>query len=175
MGLSWGFIGRDRYYGTFGDSSVIFVPSMLTAIGSIFVAGEKITYHNLCTIYVYNNGEFFKIEEAYNKGLLTQSDVSSIARYHYRFEIYTNSVTRTDYRDYGHYEKCDVVFIENLTSKSDDYVVTVAGYEFKHNKEFLICAYAAGDIRELDWLYENGYLTAEDIGEIYKLHLGCIS
>ena len=88
---SW-FLWGDRYYGTFGDSTVIFSPGLLTALQTIKVADQEFVYGRRFNIYVYNNGEFFDITEAYEKKLLTYDDVAELAKYHATFQAYVNSI-----------------------------------------------------------------------------------
>ena len=159
------------YYGKFGGAHVFFQSSIMCAIETKRIANEKIYNSTLFNIWVYKNGKIYTIEEAYDKWVLSKSDIADIARCHYKYRIVQNAeIWPNDRRFYGSYKKCDVGFTENGASEEGDYNMIVAGYEFKHNKEFSISGYAAGDNRKLDWLYENGYLTENDIKKIYELH-----
>ena len=160
------------YYGKFGGAHVFYYRSPFCAIENKKIAKEKISDSNMFSIFVYKNGKVCEIEDAYKNMIISRSNVADIARYHYKYRITSSAAGRNDCRDYGSYRKCDVGFNENSTSKEGDYSLTVAGYEFKHNKEFSIWAYAEGETRGLAWLYENGYLTAKDIKAIYDLHIG---
>lgn len=160
------------YYGKFGGAHVFFDPSIMCAIETKRIAKEKIYNSTMFNIWVYKNGKIYTIEDAYDKWVLNKSDIADIARCHYKYRIVKDAeASRTNGRRfYGSYKKCDVGFTENGASRDGDYSLTVAGYEFKYNKEFSIWGYAAGDKRELDWLYENGYLTENDIKKIYEIH-----
>ena len=71
-----------QYYGTHGDCIAIFNEGMTTAIEILDVAGVKIWNGNGFNIYIYRNGEFAKLEDAYQKGWIEKKHVESIAEHH---------------------------------------------------------------------------------------------
>lgn len=162
--------GYMEYYGVFDEAYVFFSPSMMCAVETKTVAKQRITYPYCFNIWIYKNGKVYTIEDAYEKRVLSKWTVTNIARAHYKYWILKDSVERDDRSYYGTYGKCDVAFVEFWSPNPKEHTLTVAGYEFKNQYEFSIWAYADGDRRSLEWLYENGYLSKKDVGEIYKIH-----
>lgn len=72
----------DAYYGTYDGCIVVLDPGNLTAIRSIEVAGYNFIFGNSFTIWVYRNGEFYKLEEAYEAGILIETQIAAIFERH---------------------------------------------------------------------------------------------
>ena len=85
--LDWEAEGPEevRYYGTFGDCVAFFVSGQTTAISSKTVAGYTFQHTSSFQIYVYDNGSFCTLEEAYTENLLTKEQIGLIAEYHVAF------------------------------------------------------------------------------------------
>ena len=98
-GTEIGLLLGDRYYGTFGDSTVIFCGSNLEMLCTIKVADCEFTHGARFNIYVYNNGEFCDITEAYEKKLLSDGNIAELAKYHARFHAYINNVVEGMYNE----------------------------------------------------------------------------
>ncbi len=71
-----------RYYGTFGDSVVIFQGGPLTVLSSQTIAGYEFRHPSSFEIFVYHGGTFCTLKEAYSKRLLTQHEIGIISKYH---------------------------------------------------------------------------------------------
>ena len=78
--FEWG--KRERYYGTYGDCIVIFMPGFLQANWTETIAGEEFTHSVIFGLKVFYNGEFLTLEQAYEQGLISKEQVSLIAEYH---------------------------------------------------------------------------------------------
>ena len=78
----WDLTSEKQYYGTHGDCVAIFAEAMTTATKVLDVAGVKIWNGNRFHIYIYRNGEFAELEDAYEKGWIEKKHVESIAEHH---------------------------------------------------------------------------------------------
>ncbi len=75
-------LGGTHCYGVFEDCIVILVPTIMNAIGSGTVAGERFTYPTLFHLYGYHDGVFYSLREAYEKGYISQEEVALAAERH---------------------------------------------------------------------------------------------
>jgi len=78
----WDLTSQKRYYGTHGDCVAIFSEGLTTAIEILDVAGVKIWNGNRFHIYIYRDGEFAELADAYEKGWIEKKHVESIAEHH---------------------------------------------------------------------------------------------
>jgi len=77
------------YYGVFGESVVVARMGNLTdEMGATTVAGYSWHYPYATEIYVYTNGDFCNIHQAYENGLLDDKDIKTIFERHCRWEEY---------------------------------------------------------------------------------------
>lgn len=74
--------GGSRYYGIYGDCVAVFQPTMLCWVETKQVADSEFTYSSSFVIWIYHDGEFCTIEEAWEQGLLTKEQVALMAEYH---------------------------------------------------------------------------------------------
>ena len=88
--LQWeaSFPTHDRFYGDFGTCVVILAPGNLTAVSTIEVAGYAFTYSNSFVLYVYADGALYKIQEAYDNGIITQEQIGMVHTYHVNYVDY---------------------------------------------------------------------------------------
>ena len=82
------FPTHDRFYGDFGTCVVILSPGVATAQHTIEVAGYAFTYSNSFVLYVYADGAFYKIQEAYDNGIVTQEQIGMVHTYHVNYVDY---------------------------------------------------------------------------------------
>ena len=75
-----------RYYGDYDGFSVIFDPGQLTSITEIEIADEIFIHSCSFVIYAYNEGEFFHLKDAYEKGLITKESITKISNIHKNFK-----------------------------------------------------------------------------------------
>ena len=78
-GLSW---GGCVYYGTYRNCVVWFQSGQTQAVETKNIAGYKFTYQVGFALHVYRNGEFMYLEDAYEKGYISRSQVKKIWKYH---------------------------------------------------------------------------------------------
>ncbi|MDR3292959.1 MAG: hypothetical protein LBT20_02520 [Clostridiales bacterium] len=71
-----------NYYGTHNDYVVFFVPGMETVITNVKIAGTIFRGNNSWTIYLWKNGSFSNMIDAYQQGLLTAEDIEKIGFHH---------------------------------------------------------------------------------------------
>lgn len=74
--------GGSRYYGIYGDCVAVFQPTMLCWVETKQVADSEFTHSSSFVIWIYHDGEFCTIEEAWEQGLLTKEQVALMAEYH---------------------------------------------------------------------------------------------
>ena len=80
-----------RYYGIFGDNChVLFYHEGwdLDFACAVSVADEEFTHDELFEIYLYKNGFFYEIGEAYEKEMIELPEVMILADIHAEFENY---------------------------------------------------------------------------------------
>jgi len=71
----------EKYYGTYSCSVVVLMGGFF-AIDygwSVIIAGTLISNPDARQLEVWRGGRFYQLEEAYNRGFLTQEDIRSIA------------------------------------------------------------------------------------------------
>lgn len=80
------FASPDNYYGTHGDCVALYYQLTSDLFGpepSAFeVAGHVFYNRNNPRLYIYRNGEFKSIAQAYEDGWLTEEQIASIAAHH---------------------------------------------------------------------------------------------
>lgn len=81
-------IDSSRYYGTYGDCVAVFQQTMLCWAETKYIANSEFTHSSSFVIWIYHNGEFCTIEEAWEHGLLTAKQVELMAEYHKKAEEY---------------------------------------------------------------------------------------
>lgn len=70
-------------YGIYnGCVAVMFSLPGTGLLRDVEIAGSVFRYRSSISIDVWNNGEFISVEDAYNRGLLTQEDIAQIADVH---------------------------------------------------------------------------------------------
>lgn len=78
-GLSW---GGCIYYGTYRNCVVWFRSGQAQAVTRKTIAGQEFIHEVGFGIHVYRNGEFMYLEDAYEKGYISRSQVKKIWKYH---------------------------------------------------------------------------------------------
>ena len=82
----WDLTSADCYYGTHGDCIVIFetFETIFQEGGNVPVPALNIRFisPDYARIFVYRNGEFIYIWQAYENGWLTKEQIMSIAEHH---------------------------------------------------------------------------------------------
>ena len=73
-------------------------------------------------------------------------------------------------RYYGDFNGYTIIFRYYTSMITSDGLRVIAGYEFRHPEQFQIYAYKDGEFHALEDAYQNGWLTDEQIEEIYNIH-----
>lgn len=74
--------GGTRYYGIYGECVAVFQPTMLCWVETKHIADSEFTYSSSFVIWIYYDGEFCTIEDAWEQGLLSAEQVELMAEYH---------------------------------------------------------------------------------------------
>ena len=79
------------YYGTYNNcAAVLFAGVTLAAGWSFIIEGVTFHYAERHTIKVWNEGDFYELQEAFDLGLLDREDLENIAYYWYKLScVYT--------------------------------------------------------------------------------------
>ena len=78
-GISW---GGCIYYGTYRNCVVWFESGQAQAVTRKNIAGHEFVYQVSFALHVYRNGEFMYLEDAYENGFISRSQVKKIWKYH---------------------------------------------------------------------------------------------
>lgn len=70
--------------------------------------------------------------------------------------------------DYGTFSGCRVWMIQGQCCVNS--IQEVAGYKFIHSSSFAINVEKNGTVYQLQEAYQRGYLSDEDVAELYRLH-----
>ena len=74
--------GSRELYGVFNGYVVFLRGGMLPVVSEREIAGSLFTYGSTFSIYLYKDGAFTEIEDAYNSGLIDVATIKSIAEVH---------------------------------------------------------------------------------------------
>ena len=80
--LSWEGLGGCVYYATYGDIVVFFVMGQAPSMTTKTIAGHDFIYGSSFSIWVYHDGDFTYLEDAYEDGYITKSQIKELAEYH---------------------------------------------------------------------------------------------
>lgn len=72
----------EKYYGVYEDAQIFFVAEDATAIRYVSIAGSIFKYNTLWEIYVFKNLKFYKLQEAYLLGVLSNQSVYELSKVH---------------------------------------------------------------------------------------------
>ncbi len=87
-------IDSPRYYGTYGDCIAVFESTWLCVLSGKQVADSEFSHSSSFVIWIYHDGEFCTIEEAWEQDLLTKEQVALMAEYHKKAEEYIREYYR---------------------------------------------------------------------------------
>ena len=80
-----------RYYGMFGDVVILFhSASLLDAVETKSIAGEKFMHFKPFDLYAYHNGVLIDLADAYDQGLISAEDISKVAQIHEQFHMWAH-------------------------------------------------------------------------------------
>lgn len=160
---NYGLTGS-RYYGIYDGSIVLFRPGVTAAEQTIEVAGYQFSYSSAFVIYVYANGAFYTLAEAYAGGILTQYDIGKISMCHNFY------VPEIEY--YGEYDGCHVGFVKSgcLTYAAVLTTDRIAGKEFQYPDTQTLEVYKDGKLLTLTAAYDAGWLSDEAVARLWNYY-----
>lgn len=189
-----------RYYGTYGDYDIIFLPTGDDAITELEI--EDVTFkHNITfDIYAYRDGSFTPLEEAYAGGGLTRGELRQLALRHLTYEtrrVQTGSPAITqDIQQgmklaflqqfvaedghtaseltvtyYGEYDGAHVGFVHGILHYTQAFTSeTVGGVTFRYSTGQKLLVFFEGELMSLAEAYESGILTQEHLRALHDAY-----
>ena len=91
------YVEVNRYYGIYNDSVLFLTHSIMDGSMEIVLAGQAIV-HYACwaTMWIYSNGEFYRLTEENQYEWFTEDDLLIIAEYHREYEEYMKEIRKND-------------------------------------------------------------------------------
>ena len=156
-------------YGNFSGWDVIFEEGQIPAVTTRRVSHYLFRCTSSFTIRAEKDGEVYLLEDAYQNGLLTEDDIAEICRLHREFmEEGGFGSLYEGIEDYGFFGDWYVRFWgQSSVGKTES---DIGGYSFRFPSRFVITAEKDGWEYGLEEVFENGFLTEDDIEEIYYIH-----
>ncbi len=183
-----------RYYGTYNGFDILFKGTAVGADTTKTIGGVSFTYSNSFVLYAYADGVFYELEEAYADGLISQESLKAAADIHLGYEnrVHGNSnvieamklaflskyVTDGDWSTkdlsvvyYGEYDGAHVGFINGIFGYTQALCTEMVGqYAFHYNTGQKLQVYYDGQIMGLKEAYDQGILSDEAVGLLYKAY-----
>ena len=159
-------------YGNFSGWNVRFGSGQLCVITTRKVSHYLFRYTSSFTIQAEKDGEEYLLEDAYKNGLLTKDDLAEIYRLHRELITYCGfDSLYKDVDDYGVYGGWFVQIYDAGLVRIDEPVDIICGYSFRlPSGSYIITAEKDGEEYRLEKAFEKGFLTEDDIEEIYYIH-----
>ncbi len=159
-------------YGNFSGWNVRFGSGQLCEITTRKVSHYLFRYTSSFTIQAEKDGEEYLLEDAYKNGLLTKDDLAEIYRLHRELITYCGfDSLYKDVDDYGVYSGWFVQIYDAGLVRIDEPVDIICGYSFRlPSGSYIITAEKDGEEYRLEKAFEKGFLTEDDIEEIYYIH-----
>ena len=184
-------------YGIFDDAYCIMITCSgfmyLDVMTEVQVGEYTFVFSSSNTMKVYCNGEFYGLEQAYEKGILDDAELESLHYYytksemeHYLKTTYFRRTYDEKYKD--HYNSPDQVTIEACYGIFDDAYcaiityplvaytcveteVEVGGYTFVFGSSNTMIVYCDGQIYSLEKAYEKGILDDAELESLYNYYM----
>ncbi|MBP5293177.1 MAG: hypothetical protein J6023_03510 [Clostridia bacterium] len=156
-------------YGNFSGWDVIFEEGPMPSVTTRRVSHYLFRCTSSFTIRAEKDGEVYLLEDAYQNGLLTENDIAEICRLHREFmEEGGFGSLYEGIEDYGFFGDWYVRFWgQSSVGKAE---IDIGCYSFRFPSRFVITAEKDGWEYGLEEVFENGFLTEDDIAEIYQIH-----
>jgi len=75
-------LGGWTYYGTYVNCVVFFQAGQAQAVTEEVIAGQEFIFDRGFALWVYRNGEFMYLEQAYEDGYITKAQIKDMLEYH---------------------------------------------------------------------------------------------
>ena len=184
-------------YGIFDDAYCIMITCSgfmhFDAMTELQVGEYTFVFSSSTTMRVYCNGEFYGLKQAYENGILDDTELESLHYYykksemeHYLKTTYFRRTYDEKYKD--HYNSPDQVTIEACYGIFDDAYcaiityplveytceeteVEVGGYTFVFGSSNTMKVYCDGKIYSLEKAYEKGILDDAELESLYNYYM----
>lgn len=91
------YVEVNRYYGIYNDSVLFLTHSIMDGSMEIVLAGQAIVHYGCwATMWIYSNGEFYRLTEENQYEWFTEDDLLKIAEYHREYEEYMKEIRNND-------------------------------------------------------------------------------
>ncbi len=140
-------MGIDAYYGTYNGKDVFLHMSWGWAETEIEVAGCVFWEAATFEIFVFDNGEFIILQDAYERGLLTAEQIGDIAALH------AEGITLCEVHDYGNSSELDLYTAKMIIAENDDIVTILQEFARFREPDYI----GGSDVSLIEyWLDEYG-------------------
>ena len=75
-----------RYYGTHKGYAVLLIPGCACVVSSIRIGSEVFEYGNDFTLRAFRKGLFYSLEDLYESGEISDTDIAKISNIHRNFD-----------------------------------------------------------------------------------------
>lgn len=183
-----------RYYGTYNGYDILFERTQLTCVTTKEIGGISFTCPQSFVLYAYSDGVFYDLEEAFDKGLISQENLQEAAKIHlsYQNRFYVSNdgieamkeaflaqyVTGGDWTTadltviyYGEYDGAHVGFINGIFGYTQALTSEKVGkFTFQYATGQKLQVYYDGQLMGLKDAYDKGILSDEAVGRLYQAY-----
>lgn len=137
--------------------AIAFLPRLFEGFGP---AGPQVT----TTTALTDGTDFFNLPED------LRAEAEAAYAKHFELRSFPGWLETGGYvHYYGTFNRCVVMFHSSMLTMVEKR--DIAGYLFSDGNQFTLLAYKDGELLDLEDAYAEGWMTKEDIGEIYQRHL----
>ena len=91
------YVEVNRYYGIYNNNVLILTHSIMDGSMEIVLAGQTIVHYGCwATMWVYSNGEIYRLTEENQYEWFAEDDLLKIVEYHREYEEYTKEIRNND-------------------------------------------------------------------------------
>lgn len=191
-----------RYYGNYNGYDILFEPTNQEVITKVEIAGVSFCHNNSFALYVYRDGTFVNISDAFANGLITEEDLTEAAKLHLTYEnrLFQQFLPGTD-NDvieamktafleqfiheegrttaelsviyYGEYDGAHVGFINGILFYTQAFTSeTVGNVTFHYKTGQKLLVYYDGELMRLGEAYDRGILSDDAVVSLHKAYNG---
>ena len=182
-----------NYYGTDNGYHIVFFRPVGADLQGMYtgkIAEYKFVIGTGSQLLAYRNGRFIKLSIAYHLGLVSEEAVAKAAELHNQAttsqepeptepltpkEAYIRQYGPVDiFREYTTvYEygnAISIIYAVQQDAPASETVRTIAGFEFKFQREGSLCVYKHGVFTDLEEAYNKKLIAKEHIERVAKTH-----